>query len=121
DGEPQGEQLWVPPEILARALAWEVKPEGLCRGPLCVPLPPARRSELIRADGAVDLAALARQRGQAVAHDAGRTVWAFGAAGPGGPRSVLAPDFALPDLAGQRHTLSAFRGRKVLLNSWASW
>ncbi len=29
--------------------------------------------------------------------------------------------FTLPDLAGQRHTLSAFRGRKVLLNSWASW
>ena len=36
-------------------------------------------------------------------------------------RTLLAPDFTLPDLAGTPHTLSAFRGRKVLLASWASW
>jgi len=118
DGETDGEALWVSPEVLARALGWEVKPEGLCRGPLCVPL----RSGVVRTDGAVDLAALARQRGQTFEHDAGHAVWVFGpGAAPGGPHSVLAPDFTLPDLAGQRHTLSVFRGRKVLLNSWASW
>ena len=30
-----------------------------------------------------------------------------------------APDFSLPDLAGQAQTLSTFRGRPVLLNFWA--
>ncbi len=33
----------------------------------------------------------------------------------------LAPDFALPDLAGQAVRLSALRGRVVLLNLWTTW
>ena len=32
-----------------------------------------------------------------------------------------APDFTLPDLAGQIHTLSDYRGKKVLLVAYASW
>jgi len=36
-----------------------------------------------------------------------------------GPR--LAPDFAVPDLAGQAVRLSAFRGKVVLLNVWTTW
>jgi hypothetical protein len=35
--------------------------------------------------------------------------------------SLQAPDFALPDLAGRVHALSAHRGRKVLLVAYASW
>ncbi len=35
--------------------------------------------------------------------------------------SLLAPDFTLPDLAGRPHTLSSYRGRKILLVAWASW
>ncbi len=34
---------------------------------------------------------------------------------------VLAPDFALADLAGSVHALKNFRGRPVLLNFWATW
>ena len=33
---------------------------------------------------------------------------------------VAAPDFSLPDLSGQTRTLSAFRGRPVLLNFWTA-
>jgi peroxiredoxin len=33
----------------------------------------------------------------------------------------LAPDFAVPDLAGQAVRLSAFRGRVVLVNLWTTW
>lgn len=32
-----------------------------------------------------------------------------------------APDLALPDLAGREHRLAEYRGRRVLLNFWASW
>lgn len=32
-----------------------------------------------------------------------------------------APDFRLPDLKGTAQTLSAYRGKVVLLNFWASW
>ncbi len=34
---------------------------------------------------------------------------------------LTAPDFTLPDLAGTPHTLSALRGKKVFLCTWASW
>ncbi|MGH8059833.1 MAG: TlpA disulfide reductase family protein [Candidatus Entotheonellia bacterium] len=36
-------------------------------------------------------------------------------------RTVVAPDFALPDLAGNLQHLSDFRGTVVLLNFWATW
>ena len=32
-----------------------------------------------------------------------------------------APDFSLPDLSGQRLSLSAYRGKVVLLDFWATW
>jgi cytochrome c biogenesis protein CcmG/thiol:disulfide interchange protein DsbE len=34
---------------------------------------------------------------------------------------ALAPDFAVPDLAGQAVRLSALRGQVVLLNLWTTW
>jgi len=35
--------------------------------------------------------------------------------------SLVAPDFTLPDLDGKLHSLSDFRGKRVLLITWASW
>jgi hypothetical protein len=35
--------------------------------------------------------------------------------------SLEAPDFALPYPAGRVHRLSDYRGKKVLLVTWASW
>ena len=122
--EARGDDLWAAGPDLARALGWKLKPEGLCRGPLCVPIPPGRHAEFVRADGAVNLAALARHRGQAVAHDQEGSAWVFGPSNEvraGIARSLLAPDFALPDLEGRTHRLSEARGKKVLLASWASW
>jgi hypothetical protein len=120
DAKADGESLWVAPDALERGLGWVVKSEGLCRGPICVP----RQAELVRNDGAVDVAALARHRGQAVVHDAARRTWVCGRSGElrdGVARSLDAPDFALPDLDGRVHRLADWRGRKVLVNSWASW
>jgi len=37
------------------------------------------------------------------------------------PPPGLAADFDLPDLAGKRHRLSAYRGKVVLVNFWATW
>lgn len=41
------------------------------------------------------------------------------AAGTG--QTSLAPDFSLPDLSGQKLTLSSYRGKVVLLDFWATW
>jgi peroxiredoxin len=39
-----------------------------------------------------------------------------------GPRTGYpAPDFALPDLEGRTHRLSAYRGKVVFLNLWTTW
>ncbi len=122
--EPQGDDLWLTSAGLKAALGWELKPEGLCRGASCIPVPPARHAEFVRADGGVNAAALARQRGQAVVHDEAGTVWVFSRSGESRAtmlRSLQAPDFALPDLLGRMHRLSDARGKKVLLASWASW
>jgi peroxiredoxin len=35
--------------------------------------------------------------------------------------TLEAPDFTLPDIDGKQHSLSDYRGKKVLLLSWASW
>lgn len=119
--QPEDEALWVGARDLAAA-GWEQKPAGLCRGPICIPLPADGRFH--RGDGAVDLAALARHRGQSVVHDEEGLVWLFGMPGETLARtreSLDAPDFTLPDLDGQLHSLSQHRGKKVVLASWASW
>jgi peroxiredoxin len=35
--------------------------------------------------------------------------------------TVEAPDFSLPNMEGELIRLSDFRGKKVLLLTWASW
>ncbi|MGH8068541.1 MAG: peroxiredoxin family protein [Candidatus Entotheonellia bacterium] len=40
---------------------------------------------------------------------------------PPAGRTLIAPDFALPDLEGKARRLSDFQGKVVLLNFWATW
>lgn len=124
-GEAEGEALWLAPGELGRAGAWELKPEGLCRGSLCVPIPPG--APWMRGGGAdvrVDLVGLSRHMGQPVAASPEDSAWSIGEAADDAAdrlRSLDAPDFTLPDVDGRMHTLSSFRGRKVFLLAWASW
>lgn len=125
DATPEGEDLWLPPAELAAATGWELRPEGLCRGELCVPVPRDGRDRLVsESPRRVNLAGLARLLGQPVVHDDALGVWAFGESSRARREalaSLQAPDFTLPDLDGRRHALSDYRGHKVFLVSWASW
>jgi len=121
-----GGRLWIPLEELERVTGWAARPEGLCQGDVCVPIPHERRGDWVDEQGArIDFAAFAGHLGQAVARSEARGVWSFGpAAGRGvaaGSGPLLAPDFRLPDLDGRMHALSDHRGKKVLLYCWASW
>jgi len=123
----QSPDLWVTLKDLTRATKFVLKPQGMCRDELCFPIPKARKNEFISKKGPAtwfNLSEFARLVRQPVAHDEKHAVWFFG------PRpetrnahlsSLEAPDFTLPDINGSMHSLSDFRGKKVLLLTWASW
>ncbi len=114
-----GSQVWLPADAVKAALGWELKPEGLCRDDVCVPLTPA-----IASPDAIALSGLAAALRRPLALGLDERAAYLGAAAPdraAALASLEAPDFALPDLAGRVHTLSEHRGKKVLLVAYASW
>jgi hypothetical protein len=119
-----GDDLWLSFADVTAATGWEHQPQGMCLGDWCVPLPASRTGEFVAPDGRFNLAAFAHFIEQPVVHDDDAGVWLFGesaAARTQTLRSLDAPDFRLPDLDGNLHALSDYRGKKVLLLSWASW
>ena len=120
-------ELWITTKDLARATRFAIKPQGVCRDELCFPLPRNRKAEFISKKGSTtwfNLTEFARLIKQPFAADAKNGVWHFGprpAEQNGYLDSLEAPNFALPDLNGKLHSLSDFRGKKVLLVTWASW
>ncbi|HEV7864371.1 MAG TPA: redoxin domain-containing protein [Acidimicrobiia bacterium] len=112
-------EVWLPRSALTSATGWEVRPECVCAGDTCVPMPPGATWW---DDEAFNLSAFARHLGLAEAADSGEGVVAFAPAEAGTlSESVEAPDFTLPDLDGQLHSLSDYRGQKVMLLAWASF
>ncbi len=108
-------------EAVETALGWELKPEGLCREGMCVPVR-GGASPVTGED--VDLSALAAALGRPLALDLAEHAACLGASAEDRAQalaSLQAPDWALPDLAGRVHRLSEHRGKKVLLVAYASW
>ena len=119
--------LWVPAVELPKVNGFERRPEGLCAGDLCVPIPEGAAQAWVRTkDGQeyLDATAIAVRLDQVLVADATQTVFSAGApvllAGRGlGDRH--APDFTLQNRDGNSVALSSFRGKKVFLLAWASW
>lgn len=119
--------LWVTLADLKRATGFVVKPQGICRDELCFPIPKGRKDAFLIKQGKTtwfNLSEFARLVRQPAAFDSEQAAWYFG------PRaeqqnayidSLEAPNFTLPDVNGKPHSLSDFRGKKVLLITWASW
>ena len=123
DADAKGNALWLSGADLERVSEWAHKPQGFCKGDVCVPAPAARKSEFVAGDR-YNLTALAELRGQPVVVDAENRAWCFGEAAAERKRALTsldAPDFTLPDLEGRMHSLSDYRGKKVFVASWASW
>jgi len=125
NAKAERDNLWLSAAELAKVSGWELKPEGVCKSDVCVPIPAGRELDFVRDNRkSFNLASFARLMGQPVLHDDKNTVWHFGE-NAGARRSALksleAPDFELPDLDGKMHRLSDYRGKKVLLAAWASW
>jgi len=118
DPKKRVDALWVRTHDLPRINGFEVKPQGACRADICIPIPKA----MLRGDY-FDLTAFAKKIGQPVVADAGARVWSFGEiqALGGGLASRMAPDLVVSDRAGHPVHLSSFRGKKMLVVTWASW
>ena len=119
--------LWITPRDLTWATKFVIKPQGVCRDELCFPLPKNRKAEFVAKKNGVtwfNLSEFARLIKQPFVADQKNSVWFFGvraAEQNGYLASLEAPDFTLPDLNGKLHSLADFRGKKVLLVTWASW
>lgn len=123
---PDPTDLWVPSAELKHVNGFELKPEGLCYEEICIPVREGHNNLVVDRDGAtwVNVTELARKIGQAYVVDTDTGVWSFGEI----PQQVastlgsaVAPDFELTDRDGDTVRLSDFRGKKVLLLTWASW
>lgn len=118
-----GGALWLSAGDLERATGWSLKPEGFCKGDVCVPVPPAKATNVVGPAG-VNLVALWEHLDCPLAHDDKGEVWVLGnraADRAMALQSLSAPDFTLPDLDGRPTAFSSLRGKKVLLATWASW
>jgi peroxiredoxin len=126
------ERLLADADSLAEATGWVLKPEGLCRGDVCVPVRDrdtllagqAEAGEIQPDRREIDLAAFAVALGRPYAIDVEEEAIVLGE--PASTvverlRSLEAPDVTLADLDGAPVALSEYAGRKRILVTWASW
>ena len=104
--------LDISAEDFAAGTGWDIKPEGACKGEVCVPLP----------DG-YSAAHAADRLGMAVVRSEASGLTAVGPESLNGRALVTAqaPEVVLPDLDGNEFRLSSLRGKKVVLVAWAPY
>ena len=119
DPDRSPDALWVRKGDLPRINEFELKPQGACRADICIPIPRG----MMRGD-TFNLTAFAQRVGQKFIADPAARVWSFGeipVVHGAYLESRIAPDVEVPDRKARPVRLSQFRGKKVLLVTWASW
>ena len=120
----------------AALTGWERKPEGWCRGEICVPMPSGTSSTAGAADATtgtagvsgtadmIDVAAVAERLGMPYEVDHTHGVGALGPATVSG-RALTDVRAHWPagliDRAGDRFDASSLVGRRIIMVAWASW
>lgn len=119
--------LWIPTADLERVTGFTLKEQGACIDEICVPVPRTGDEALVATqDGVerIDLIGFAKRNDQAIIKERGAKVYGFGLVPSVRDASVgrgRAPELTLKDRTGKPVNLSDFRGKKVLLFTWASW
>lgn len=105
--------LDIGPAEFSAATGWDIKPEGACKGDVCVPL----------GAGSFDATAAADRLGMAIVRDEANDRWAIGpeSLGDRALATAQAPELVLEDLDGNEFRLSELRGQKVVIVSWAPY
>jgi len=111
------EELSATTDEFAARTGWECKPQGLCKGDVCVPLPDGTQM-----GGRLALDVVAERLRMPLVHDEEHQLWALGPESGGRAlTTAVVPEITLPDRDGNLLSLSSLRGQKVLLVAWASW
>lgn len=105
------DSLDIDARTFADGTGWEIKPEGACKGEVCVPLPEG-----------FDLPSTAERLGMAIVPDESSGRWAVGPASVSGRALVTAtaPQFELEDLDGNSVSLP-IADTKTVLVAWAPY
>lgn len=117
------EDGYVDAADLSAATGWELKPVGLCRGDVCVPLfgrPVADPADPAR----IDLAAWADALGLLLVRDEDEGVAALAPSAAARHQEVAdgrAPSLVLRDVDGHEVSFDEQSGHKRVLVTWASW
>lgn len=129
EGEVRDGSVWVSPDVLHAVTGWALKPEGLCRGDVCVPR--AVLGDALGGDTGgdmggdkVDVVGVGRALRRPVAFEPAAGIAVLADSSEDLAASIAegtAPAFTLPDLDGNPVSLADFAGRKKLLFAWSSW
>ena len=110
--------LRVPASEFSSVTGWDAKPEGMCRGEVCIPAPGALDN------GAVNIETAAARLGMPIVHDTEHGVWSLGAATATGrtlATAVARFPSSLIDAMGRGFDFASLRGRRIIMIAWASW
>jgi len=110
------ESLEISRQAFEEGTGWALKPEGACKGDVCIPLNP-------NPVDTVDVTRVAEQMNLPLVAAEHRNLWALGPESIGGRAltTAEAPELCLPDLDGRPFHLSSLRGKKVLVYFWAPY
>ena len=109
--------LKIDPKAFETRTGWAIKPQGACKGDICVPLPAGAGD-----GGVLDAAVLSERLGMPLVQDETTGTYALGPEAMGRALTTAeAPEVILPEFGGSEFRLSSLRGQKVLMVAWASW
>jgi hypothetical protein len=106
----------VPTAEFEQKSGWVFKPEGACKGDVCIPLAQMP-------DESLDLQAITTALGLPMLVDEQHGLYAVGPESIGARAlvSAQAPNLVLPDVDGNDFDLASLRGQKVMVYAWAPY
>ncbi len=108
--------LQIPTQEFETGTGWQIKPEGACKGDICIPLKNAPTDM-------VDIEQVAADMNLPLVAEPEAGIWSLGPDSIGGRTlsTAKAPNLTLPDLAGNMFELSSLKGKKVVIYAWAPY